>query len=85
MNNIIKRYIKIITIKDVYNFGLKNNIQLNDNELSIVYNIIKNDYEALLNNDENIFKYLEGHISKDNYIKIRNLFNEYKKKYQNYL
>ncbi len=85
MINIIKKYVNILTTKDIYEFGRKNNIFLTDNEVSIIYEVIKKDYETLLYNDEKVFNYLEGKISSENLNKIKIIFYEYKKKYQNYL
>lgn len=85
MNNIIKKYVSMITIKDISDFGIKNDIYLDDNELNTLYNVIKNNYEMLLNNDKRIFNYLENKIKVDNLDKIKTLFYEYKKRYQNYL
>jgi len=85
MNNIIKNYVSMITIKDISDFGIKNNIYLDDNELNILYNVIKNNYEVLLTDDKKVFDYLENKIKTDNLNKIKILFYEYKKRYQNYL
>lgn len=85
MINIIKKYISMLTTKDIDDFGIKNNIHLNDKELSIIYEVIKKDYENLLYNDERVFKYLENKIEQEKLNKIKVLFHEYKKKYQNYL
>lgn len=85
MNNIIKKYVSMITIKDISDFGIKNDIYLDDNELNTLYNVIKNNYEMLLTDDKRVFNYLENKIKVDNLDKIKTLFYEYKKRYQNYL
>lgn len=85
MINIIKKYVSILTTKDIYEFGRKNNIFLTDNEVSIIYEVIKRDYEMLIYNDEKVFQCLENKISSENLNKIKIIFYEYKKKYQNYL
>ncbi len=85
MNNIIKKYVSMITIKDISDFGIKNDIYLDDNELNTLYNVIKNNYEMLLTDDKRVFNYLENKIKFDNLDKIKTLFYEYKKRYQNYL
>ena len=48
---IIKQYIDKITKKDVYDFGLKNNITLNNNNLDIIYNCIKKDWKQIVFGD----------------------------------
>ncbi len=85
MNNIIKKYVSMITIKEISDFGIKNDIYLDDNELNTLYNVIKNNYEMLLTDDKRVFNYLENKIKVDNLDKIKTLFYEYKKRYQNYL
>jgi len=85
MSNIIKKYISMITIKDISDFGIKNDIYLNDDELEILYSVIKNNYDVLVNDDKKVFNYLENKIKTDNLNKIKKLFYEYKEKYQNYL
>jgi len=85
MGNIIKKYVNMITIKDISDFGIKNDIYLDDNELNTLYDVIKNNYEVLLNDDKRVFNYLENKINVDNLNKIKILFYEYKKRYQNYL
>lgn len=85
MSNIIKKYISMITIKDISDFGIKNNIYLDNDELQVLHAVIKNNYDLLLNNDKKVFKYLESKVKADNLAKIRKLFYEYKKRYQNYL
>jgi hypothetical protein len=41
---IILNYINKLKKEDIYNFSLKENIELNDNELDIIYDYIKNDF-----------------------------------------
>jgi hypothetical protein len=85
MSNIIKKYVSMLTIKDISDFGIKNDIYLDNDELNVLYDVIKNNYEILLNDDKRVFKYLEGKIRTDNLNKIKTLFYGYKEKYQNYL
>lgn len=85
MNNIIKKYISMLTIKDIADFGIKNDIYLDDNELKVLYGVIKNNYELLLSDDKRVFNYLENKIKTDNLNNIKTLFYEYKERYQNYL
>lgn len=85
MLNIIKKYIDKLTKDDINNFGEKNNIYLNDIEINTVYKVIKNEFNELLNNSEYIFIKYQNSFTVENYNKIFNLFNEYKKRYKNYL
>ena len=86
MNYIIEKYISNITINNINDFMIKNNIFLTENELNIFYNIIKNHYQEILQgNDHKIINYLKNHLDEKNFNKVIILYNEYKEKYQNYL
>ncbi len=86
MNSLIGQYVNKLTINNINDFALKNNINLNENELNILLNVAKNHYREVLNgNDLEVINYLKDNLSKDNYDKIISLYNEYKNKYQGYL
>ncbi len=86
MKNIILSYINKISMDNVNDFAYKNGITLSTHELNILYSILKNNYEDILaGKDENIMKYLKENISSNNYDKIINMYNIYKRKYKNYL
>lgn len=81
-DKLIKNYINNLKKEDISVFATNNNITLNDTELSIIYDTIKNDYESILyGNHDKVFSELQNKVSPDNYDKIINLFFEYKKKY----
>lgn len=81
----IKKYIDKITINDIESFALKNNIYLNNQELNIIFNLIKSNWENILNNTNETLAYLKQEFNYETYIKIENLCFIYKQKYQNYL
>lgn len=85
MNNIIKKYINNLTKEDIEKFASKNSIELTDDELSIIYDIVINEYESLISNSDSIFIKYKEKFSSNNYTKIYILFNEYKKRYKHYL
>ena len=85
-DKLLKNYINKLKKEDIKLFATNNNITLNDNELSIIYDTIKNDYESILyGNHDKVFNELKSRVSSDNYDKIINLFFEYKKKYDQFL
>ena len=85
-DKLIKNYINKLKKEDISVFATNNNINLNDTELSVIYDTIKNDYESLLyGNHDKVFNELKSKVSSDNYDKIINLFFEYKKKYAQFL
>lgn len=79
MINIIEPYINNITKNDINSFALKNNINLNNNELEFIYNFIKTRYKEVLNNPNNfsLTKY-KNNFSNENFVKINGLINRYK-------
>ena len=78
--NIIEPYINNISKEDINNFAIKNNINLNKNELEFIYNFIKTKYKDVLNNPTNfsLVKY-KNNFSNENFIKINAIVNRYKK------
>jgi len=79
MLNLIEPYINNISKTDINNFALKNNINLNNNELEFIYNFIKTRYKDVLNNPSNfnLVKYKQN-FSNENFIKINAIVNRYK-------
>jgi len=72
--NVIEPYINNITKEDINNFALKNNINLNKNELDFIYNFIKTRYKDVLMNPNNfsLVKY-KNNFSNENFIKINDI------------
>lgn len=86
MYPLIERYVNRLTIDDVANFAKNKSINLNDNELNFTYSFVKKNWSSILKNP-NIFQidnYKEKY-SEENFVKIKQVFNEYLKKYGNYL
>ncbi|MDD2505306.1 MAG: hypothetical protein PHF21_03430 [Bacilli bacterium] len=82
MNLIIEGYIKNLTKDDIYNFAIKNNIDLTLEELNFTYNFIKTNYQEVLKSPNNFnFDKYRNNFSKNNFLKIEQLI----KKYSNYL
>ena len=79
---IIANYINNLTKNDIFYFGMKNNIKLNDNELEYIFNVIKKDYKTLLsNNYEKIFINSKDFLTNENYNKIKALYLNYRANY----
>lgn len=86
MFNIIERYIMKMTKEDVNNFAISKNIYLSEDELSFTYEFIKKNYKNFLGNPKlfNLERY-QNYYSKENFSKITKVYQEYTKKYANYL
>ena len=83
--NLLKQYINKITINNINDFATKNNIILNEKELKFIFDLVKNNYEKIINDLEPFKDKLKQNLTDENYHKIINLYNTYKEKYQNYL
>ncbi len=81
MKELIIKYINNLSKEDIVFLLNKENIILNNNELDIVYTLLKNDNELFFNNKDDFFNKLKNNISSNNYLKLINLYN----KYENYL
>ena len=84
MNNIINLYIKKIKIDDIDKFAKNNNITLSNEELKYIYNL-KFKYSNILENEDKILIESKSFLSSDNYNKIKDLLEKYKKRYKDYL
>lgn len=83
-NELIKKYIKLITKPKILEYSKKNNILLSPSEIDIIYNTVNepNNINILLSNNYNeVFKKIEPYLKEENYQKIKKLFLEYKNKF----
>ena len=78
---IVKKYIKNITPQDIKNYASSINIDLNNNEVNILFNFLLKYYEELLNKNTKCLEKLKPLLREDLYIKIVNLYEENKNKY----
>lgn len=85
MNNLLKKYINTLTIDKLNELLIKNDIKLSNNELLVLLNLIKDNFDDILINDTKYLKILKEKIDIDNYNRIENLFNYYKNRYKGYL
>lgn len=86
IQKIINDYIKKLNIKDINDYLIKQNINLNDKELHILYKHIKEDwYTFIYENQDPILNDLKNNISPNSFNKLYNLYIEQINKYKNYL
>ena len=76
---IIYKYIDRIRKIDIMNYGIKEGIELNDEEINLIYFYIKNRYMDFFNNPDDIFMEIEGNVRDNVYSKIIELYNKYKR------
>ncbi len=86
MEQIIKNYIDKISINDINRFANKYDINLNNDELNLIYKYIKKDWKTIIyGNYNSILNDLKSKIDINKYNKIEKLFYQFKSKYQNLL
>ena len=79
MNFLLKEYIKNITEEDIYNFAVKEGINLLDYETKVIYMYLKNYWNVFLNEDATfLFEELKEKLKPNTYNKIIDLYNKYK-------
>ena len=76
--NIIYGYIKKIKKEDIYNYGIKENLILTNNEIDIIYDYINNRYDDIIDNPENILLEIKDKINIKTYNKLLELYDRYK-------
>ena len=75
----ILKYINNITKADIYNFGVKEGIKLEEYEVGIIYDYIKNEYIRILDNPEDVLCEAKIKLRNETYCKILELYQKYKK------
>ena len=80
--NLIRNYVKKLTIDDVRKYASIKNINATSEEMQIVYEFIKNNYLKILHEDYAFLdKNLKGKIRPSLYQRLLTLMQEEKKKY----
>ena len=83
-NELIKKYINLVTKDKILEYSKKNNISLSNSEIDILYDTIQNqnNIDILLSNQYNkVFQKIRPYLREENYLKILNLFKTYKNKF----
>ena len=81
---LLKEYINKLNKDKIKEISLKNNIFFNDKELDIICKYIKEKYLDFIKNPNIIINELKEKLSKDNYLKLLNIYNQYKDKIRAY-
>lgn len=77
---LIKEYLKRLSLNDINDFALKNNIMLKQNEDKIIYEFIINNWKDVYKGNTAVFNELKNKVSIDTYNNCIKLYNEYKNK-----
>ena len=77
--NLIINYIEKITKQDIQKYISKENIEHTKEEIDLIYQAIKNDYNEILDNFQNYITKFKGKLNTNLYNKIIEKYNQYKK------
>lgn len=81
---LINEYIKKLTIQDITDFGLKNNINISIEDSEVLLYYAKNNYKELISSNPNsVLKEIKKRIDPITYEKAYNLFLIYRNNYLN--
>ncbi len=78
---LVRKYIDRLTTHDLEEFAKKNNISYTKDELLVVYQFIKYNYNELLNENIKVFESIRSKVNPTLYKKLLNLYIDYKQKY----
>lgn len=76
-----KRYIKNLTPNDIKKYASSINIDLNSQEVNIIFNFLLLNYEELLNRNDKVLLKLKDKLSPSLYNTVISLYEENKNKY----
>lgn len=85
MKSLIKNYVDKLTIDNLREFAIKNDINLNQNELEYLLNLVQNNFEDILINEDKYLNLVQNNINSEAFIKVKELFLYYKNRYKGYL
>ena len=75
--NLIYLYIKRIKKEDILEFAKRQDIILNNNELDLIYDYIKNKTDNILDDPEYVLEEIKDKLSYEVYLKILELYFKY--------
>lgn len=79
---LIEQYVSRMTINDVSNFAVKNGINLNQDEVEMLYNKIVNNWKTIVfGNPRGLLDELKEKLDLQTYQKIENLYIFFKNRY----
>ena len=85
MNILIKNYLSKLSIDNLKEFALKNNISLTESELKYLLTLAKENFDDILINENKYLNMIKNNINPSEFEKVKELFLYYKNKYKGYL
>ena len=78
MKELIKKYLKKLTIANLRNYARKNDIYVSEPELIIIYNFIMKYQDDLLNKNDQVLEILKDKINNPLYLYLSDLYQKNK-------
>ena len=75
---ILYQYINKIKKEDIVKFGIKEGIIINKEDMNLIYHYIKNDYEKIINEPQEVLIDIKDKVSDKVYQKLLILYDKYK-------
>lgn len=75
---LIQSYIDKIKLDDIRQFAIRQNVFLEDDELQVIYNYVKNDNERFFKNPDGVLMEIKGKVKEDTFTVISELYNRYR-------
>ena len=86
IEKLILNYVDKITKDDIINFSIKNGITLNNEQTEYIFYQVKNNWRTIIyGNHKEIFNELKTKVDNNTYQKIKQLYFEFRNRYQSYL
>lgn len=80
MKELIKKYLKKLTIANLRNYARKNDIYVSEPELIVIYNFIMKYQDDLLNKNDQVLEILKDKINNPLYLYLSDLYQKNKDK-----
>ena len=77
--SLIYKYLDKLQKENINDYALKQNINLTDDELSLIYTYIKEYPDKIIDNPLDILLEIKNQITINTYNKLLELYNKYKK------
>lgn len=77
--SIIRNYVEKLKKEDIIKYIESNNYQVSNKEIDTIYFYIKNYWEDIFNNKEEIWQKIKNDVSESTYFEIIKLRDKYKK------
>lgn len=75
---LIQSYIDKIKLDDIRQFAIRQNVFLEEDELQVIYNYVKNDNERFFKNPDGVLMEIKEKVKEDTFTVISELYNRYR-------